>query len=779
MRVERGARARRDLAQRPEHSSVRLGMVHRIFQRVHFAAMPLSAIALLLVPLIACFACGHAVEPGPRSPAGLGEQAAVDPVEVTEQEFPRRAYSVVLTGDPHAEHINLLAGVVRQQLARSAARFEAGHPEAGMAAFRGATYLLRAGQHRRKMFELSADTLERVAAEVARTGNEGQALAIYSLLSEVLPAGPRRDDVQAHLAALDRWNGEAQGQGPLRRAGERERLYVQRALVEATQEALDRATKATLAWMQLALRSNLGELPGPTPEDREEALEAYRAIRAGGATLVGLYLRHGRPGLALEIVEREDLLGIVPPSLLERLERVAGGDDPRAWAELYASYRFLDSNDSPEMSLESEVAHAAAWGAALDLFRSSPGNLEAAKPLADLLVDHGMAEVAPLVLSSGLSEAPEPTSLSACLGLVLRAMLLEESSGQLAGARRTYDAAEPLLRLASEGSFAPKVRPSAAHLTYVMGELELRAAHPELAQPLLEAAAKVEPSSEVFLALASIHRQRGDAAAALEALERVIRMSRASGRILPEAEALLLAFEIHRGQGAMQRATERLSQALKLALDARQRARTDSDQAVAERLLARVLGYYRDQDGARRATRRALEASRSQSRQLTATVLDSAKLALTYGDLSAAREAVREAVEAELPDEDLIYVALWLQLLEFRLGVASNGTVESALATVRATSGWPAILRDWASGKLLNDALLSAARGPVERTEAMFYVAMRALTQFGDRSVLAQLEQVARSAAVGLVEVSIARELLLERSGKKLRPELPPGVVIP
>jgi tetratricopeptide (TPR) repeat protein len=431
------------------------------------------------------------------------------------------------------------------------------------------------------------------------------------------------------------------------------------------------------------------------------------------------------------------------------------------------------------MSLEREVARAAAWGAALDLFRSTPGDLEATKPLADLLVDHGMAEVAPLVLSSGLSEPPDPTSLSWCLGLVLRGMLLEESHGQLTGARRTFDAAEPLLALAAGQPFVSRVRPSAAHVTYVMGELELRGAHPDLAQPLLEVAAKVEPTSEAFLALASIHRQRGDTAAALEALERVIQMSRRSHRPAPEAEALLVAFEIHRAEARLDRAAERLAQALKLALDARERARSDSDQAVAERLLARVLAYYNDKDGARRATRRALEASRSQSRQLTATVLDAAQLALTHGDLSAAREAVREAVDAELSNEDLIYVALWLQLLEFRLGVASNGTVETALAAVEGANGWPSVLRDWAAGRLKDDGLLEAARGPVERTEAMFYVAMRALMKSNDGSALPQLEQVARSAAVELVEVSIARELLLERSGKQLHPELPAGIVIP
>ena len=61
-----------------------LGMVHWIFQRVHFAAMPLAALTVLFLSLIVCAACGQVAPAGPRSPAGIGEQTAVHPVEVWE-----------------------------------------------------------------------------------------------------------------------------------------------------------------------------------------------------------------------------------------------------------------------------------------------------------------------------------------------------------------------------------------------------------------------------------------------------------------------------------------------------------------------------------------------------------------------------------------------------------------------------------------------------------------------------------------------------------------------
>ncbi|MBN1609309.1 MAG: hypothetical protein JW940_21945, partial [Polyangiaceae bacterium] len=384
-----------------------------------------------------------------------------------------------------------------------------------------------------------------------------------------------------------------------------------------------------------------------------------------------------------------------------------------------------------------------------------------------------------LVLSSALVGRPQPSSLSWCLGLVLNAMLFEEEVGQLQGARRTFEAAEPLLDVAVQRDYRSRVRPSAGHIRYVMGALELRAAHPGRAQPLLESATSIEPTTRSYFALAAIHRQRGSNSAALEALESAAKLARQASNPAEEAEAALASFEIYRAMGKAEQAQARLSDALRLTLDARQMARTDADQAVAERVLARVLSFYRDDDGARRATQRAYAASRSQTRQLAATVLDAAKRALTDADLGSARGAVTEAIEGELADEDLVYVALWLYLLQQKLKVPSDGTVEAALAMVHDTAGWPATLRDWASGKLSDEELVAAAQGQVQKIEAEFYTAMRAFVTAGGASALPRLEQVAKSEAVELVEVAIARELLVERTGRPVRLELPRGVTIP
>jgi cellulose synthase operon protein C len=754
-------------------------MVQRISERVHFGTMSRTVNAALFASIGLLAACGSAPHGPARSPAEPSAQAVTAAAAVSETDFARSAYKVLLDAASTSEQASLLAGVVRRQLARAGARFEAQKASAGLDAFRGAMYLVRAGQQRMDMFEGMAPTLRAAAKELARIGNEGQARAVYVLLAHTLGPGPELEDVNQHLAALGRWTAGAPQWGPLRRAGERERVEAQQALVDGTDQALDRATAATVAWMQLAMQSDLGELPTETPEQREEALEAYRAIRAGGNTLVALYLRHGRARDALDLIDREELRGVVSRGALERLARAADENDPQSWADLYAYFSAKDPSETFDTSLEVEVARAATWGAALELFRSSPGSLEAAKPLAELLVEQGMAEVAPLVLSSALAERVQPSSLSWCLGLVLNAMLFEEETGQLQGARHTYEAASPLLDLAVQPDYRSGVHPSVAHVRYVMGALELRAAHPDRAQPLLESAVSLEPTARSYFALAAIHRQREDMPAALAALESAAKLARQASDPAEEAEAALASFEIYRATGKTDQAQAQLAEALRLTLDARQQARTDAAQASAERVLARVLSLYRDDDGARRATQRAYVASRSQPRQLTATVLDAGKRALTEADLGSARAAVTEGMEGELADEDIVYVALWLLLVQQKLKVPSDGTLEAALATVDDSSGWPATLRDWASGQLSDDELVAAARGRVQKTEAEFYTAMKAFVTAGGASALPRLAQVAKSEAVELVEVAIARDLLAERTGRPVRLELPRGVAIP
>jgi len=161
--------------------------------------------------------------------------------------------------------------------------------------------------------------------------------------------------------------------------------------------------------------------------------------------------------------------------------------------------------------------------------------------------------------------------------------------------------------------------------------------------------------------------------------------------------------------------------------------------------------------------------------ELAATLIDGMRRALTLEQLPLGRVLAREAIAADLDPEDLVYVALWLSLLERRAGAEPDGTVAEALGKVSTRTGWIGALRAWGSAELDDAGLLGAARSPAERTEARFYTAMAGRAG-GD--LAAGLAAVAESPAIELVEVTLARDLLAAgRPGP--RPSLPPDVTLP
>ncbi len=736
------------------------------------------AVGTLIALLVGVSACGPAVQAGARSPGADGKTAPVHPVAVSDADFGASAYQVLISGEHNPKRTNLLVGVVQRQLARAEQRFQSGHPEAGLQALTGALYLVRTGEMHREMLEHATAALSDGAREVARVGNEGRAYALYKMLEQVLPPGPARRDVQSHLAALARWDKSAESSGPMQAAGARQRAAVERALFEPTKPAMDDARQATIAWIKKALGFNAADAPIRSTFDREEAIAAYHAIRAGGAALVALYLRNGDAAGALKAIDSADLTRVVPPGLADRLQRAAEDNDPTAWADLYHLFHSAVSAGSPETGLDSDLAGAAAWGTALALYRSQPGSPQAAMALAGLLLHYGMAETTPLVLSGALGSQPSASDLGSALSIVLQAIISEDNIGQHAAARRVFKAAAPLLKLAESSKMAGRVRPSAARLHYVMGALEAQAGDLKRAQPELEASVQEQPTIQAYNLLAAIDRQHGLEDQALKSLEQVIHLAARSGSRADEAEAWLSSFEIEREKGQDAKAKSALATALERTLDARKLAHTFAAQAQAERLLARILDIYGDAQGARRATRRAYEASQSDRAQLAATVLDAARRALLRGDLRAGREAVKRGVDAGLDDEDLVYAALWLKLLEEKLKVSDDGAVEEALDTIDKASYWPAKLRAWARGKLDDKGLLAAAKNRVQQTEARFYAAMRHQVAGDSAAAKPGLERVAKSQAIDLVEVAIARDVVSKRRGT-LGLQLPSGLKIP
>jgi tetratricopeptide (TPR) repeat protein len=367
-------------------------------------------------------------------------------------------------------------------------------------------------------------------------------------------------------------------------------------------------------------------------------------------------------------------------------------------------------------------------------------------------------------------------NVSFAMGIVAKALVTEDELDQLLAARRTFENAQPILALAESKANLGRVNPSSARIRYMMGALETRHGELERALPLISASAASEPTIDSLMTLGAIQRQQ-KSSAVIATLSKAAELARSVADPLAESDALNVEFEVYRDQGNNQQAEKALDAALTRAVDAQKNARSNMSQARAERLLARILEHYGDARATRRATERAYEASNTDPRQLTATVLDAARRALTQADLRAARRATQRAIDAGLAGDDLVYVALWLQLVEKKLNVPSDGTAEEAYAAIDDNAGWPAKLRSWARGKLSDQELAAAARTASERTEAAFYTAM-AKFETGHEG-LKDIEVVARSPAIDLVEVTIARDLLALRERPAPDYKLPPNVALP
>ncbi|MFO7180877.1 MAG: hypothetical protein DIU78_019405 [Pseudomonadota bacterium] len=703
--------------------------------------------------------CGGGSTPTARDPSEAAAAMPLRPLPVSEADFAERTYQLLLDGEPSAERQNLLAGVVRRQLERAQARFTHGSDAAGLRALLGAFLLVRGGEFHPDLVAGSEKALWSGAREVSRLGHEGYAVALYSLLRRQLAEGPARAEVEEHLAAIEEFSRATRRGGPLEAASSEARVALQRALLEPTEEALTSARERLVAWVRGALEANSGEQALRSEFDQDETYEAYRALRGGTFALVALYLRHGDASGALTALQQAELERLFPPELAEQLERAADDRDADAWLQIFRLFESAAESGSSMAVIDPQPMAAAAFGAALELYRTQPGALEAAMPLAAQLVKYGMAEVASVVLTQTITTKSPASHVGVALAMVLNSMVAEDAEGQLDAARRTFAAAESLLALAEGPTFRGKVSPSAARVRYVMAALEAR--HGDLARalPLVNQVIAVEPSTDALMLLTSIQRQRDQADAALGTLDKVIAIAKRNQDLALETEAMIQKFEILRDTGRKEAAGDALNAALVKAVEAQRQSRPGPSQARVERLLARVLEQYDNQPGVHRAVQRAYAAANGDVRQLAATVLDVSRRAFTKGDLQSARAAAQRAIEASLGPDEIVYVALWLQLLERHLNVPSDGTVEEAYATIQEASGWPAKLRAWARGKLSDEDLHAVARDEAERTEARFYTALAKLPPRAPEARVA-LREIATSGAVDLMEVTIARDLL-------------------
>ncbi|XYH94375.1 hypothetical protein ACMHYB_42065 [Sorangium sp. So ce1128] len=735
-------------------------------------ARGLAALALALSPL----ACGASGSPGAKGPPGAEGRAAV--VEVRDADFSASLYTIVRNGKPSPQRTGLLIGVIRRQLAHAAGRFNAGHQDRGIDSVLGALYLVRPGEGRAEMIDpVGERALAGAIERLSPRGDEGRVRALLELRAAALPSGSRaRAEVDEHLAALDRWMKDTRTGGPLEQLGMEQRASVARALVDGRPETVQRAAAATAAWIDRAIEFNIEYRQGGKRPERDEAVEAARALESGGASMAALFLRFGDAKGAIEQIDRTSARRVIPPGLYERIKAAASDDDAVSWQALAAAFAHHETQErDAETGIAQELLDGAVWGTALEAYRRDPLNYDSASLLSQVMIRLGMSEATPLVIGSALGDRPSPGALGAALGLVLSALSEEASNDDFDAARRTYNAAGPLLVLADQAARGgAALDPSGARVRSLMASLELRAGNLAAALPLLRAATAAEPTINGLTVLAMAERQAGEPQAALEDVRRALGAPDARTSPLEIIQAHLLAFELHREAGTQDRAKESLDAALAAALDARQRARDPGAKARTERLLGRILDGYGDEKGAARAYERAFALVAAEPPQLGATMLDAVGRALVQRDLPAARRALKRGLEANVDEDDLAYGGLWVLLLERSLRVATDGTAGRALEGSTGRTSWTGRLAAWANGRISDADLGKLAQSAAQRVEAQFYTAM-ARKAAGDAGADERLRAVSKSPVIDLLEVHLAREML----APELRLDVPRNASLP
>lgn len=733
------------------------------------------ATLLLATSSLAELGCGGSSPVPPVHTVQRTEQIKV--MNVRDEDFSASVFGLLKKGEPSAVRDGMLVGVVRRQLAHAERRFSLGAHERATASVIGAMYLIRAGEGRSEMIDAAgASALAGAIARLSARGDEGRALAFMQMRAAALPKGsPERNELEEHIRVLETWMRETRTGKAIRKLGAEERALVARALVDPSPEVLRAAAKGITDWIDAAIDFHAefrqtGERPA-----REDAVEAARALESGAVTLAALFLRHGDAKGAFDSINQSAAKRVVPPELHQQLAAAATDGGARDWQGLAGMFAQLEESQvDMETGPDPVVIGSAVWGASLEAFRKDPSSVGAAVLLSQSLVDLGLAEAAPHVLAEALGQQPDPRAVAGSIELVMGAMSEDAAIEDIEAVRRTFRAASAVLALGDRPELRGRLDPSSAKVRFMMASIELRSGNLAAARPLLEAAVLAEPSVGGSTMLAMVERQAGESARAIQHVEQALRAPDARSSPGDVAEALILAFEVHRDAGAEGKAKAVLDEALRAALGARSASAGGAARARAERLLGRVLDGYGDAKGAARALDRALQAAGSERPLLGATVLDAVGSAFVRQDVAAARAALKQGIEGDLGEDELVYAGLWLMFLERDLKVPTDGTAERALRVASDRGSWVGKLAAWAAGKLSDAELATAAQSTPQRVEAAFYMAV-AKKVAGDPGAEAKLREVAKSPVIDLLEVHIAREMLAPR----LRADPPGGLKLP
>ena len=733
-------------------------------------------VALTCIASLALFACGPSARGGAKGPGAEHPTAKV--ASIGDDEFAGAVHELLTSENGSRQRASLLAGVEARQMSRAAQRFRSRRGPRGLAAVTGGLYLVKTGELTPGLLGPSArDALRAAVRELSARGDEGRARALYEILARISPKEDQAD-LQTHLTALQQWTKDALATGgPVAQAGALANVTVTRHLLEPSETSREEAAARTTDWIDKALQLRASYRVKRVPPAREEAGEALRALGTGATVLAAVYLRDADAKGALAAIDKAQARELARPELLKALEQAADKSEAARWLEIVHVLRPPPSRDREEEEAVSDqdLIRSASFASAIEAYRLDPTLPEAAGAVAAALEELGMAEASPAVLVDTVKAHPDARVLSGALAITMHAMAGEVDADDPDAARRAFKAAGPVLEVAD--TKGGKLNPTSAKVRAMMGEIELREGRLDEARTLLTAASQVEKAGPVFLSLARIAWHDGKISQALEHLRSALAAEDTAKDPALRGEILLLTSDISREQGDMGAARTPLTDALKELAKARATPDTE-DRARVERLLARVLDRFGAVQPANRALERAFDAAPRDKRQGAATVGQLVGRAFVRGDLAAARDGLARGMSADLDNDDLVYYALWVRLLERQLKAKPDGTSDRIFAGSVDSGRWIGKIAQFGAGQLKAEELMGAAKTPAQKTEALFYAAMDRRAAGDAKGADATLRQVVAGGGLDLMEVAIAREILSAPKPDAFGP-LPSGVSLP
>lgn len=690
-------------------------------------------------------------------PVHNAERATVAGTEVSDAAF-AGAVRDLLASEPNSRERQLrLQGVVGRQMVRVATRFKAKDHARAVASLQGAMYLAHAGELKSEMLGSSGyEALRGASAEFAKRGDEGRARAAYEMLMQISPP-KEKAEIKAHLDAIAAWTRDTGGGGVMQTAGALEAAAVTRHLLEPSRAARDEAIAKTLDFVEKAAAVRTARRVRGAQVTRDEGLEAVRALETGATVLAAIYIRNADAQGARDAMAK--VKEIARPELLRALDAIVDKPESDEWLDLARMLRPPPREargEEEDFGRDAELLRVASFAAAAEAFRLDSTSPEPAAFVAAMLVDLGMGEAAPAVLSDAVKAQRDPRIVGLALAVTMQAMGHALEGEEPDTVRRTFRAAGPILAAADAQK---NVRPSPARVYGMMGEIEIREGNLDEARKFLTASAEREKMGGVLLSLCRLDWHDGkvkDAQARIKAAlaaEDVVRDAALRG------EVLLFQSDILREQGDAKGARKPLSDALRALAQARSGAVGD-DRARVERLIARTLDRFGADSSATKALERALEAAPHDKRQSAATIGQIVGRAFVKGDLEAARDGLSRALAAELPHEDLVYYAMWVRVLERQLKAPGESTADHVLTQASTDRRWVGRVAEFGAGKLKAQELALAAKTPTQKTEALFYAAMDRRVAGDRKGENELLKQVVSSPGLDLMEVMLARELL-------------------